>query len=101
MDFNTIRPIEPLWDSLTETKPATAADPAGSMFAAIFQKAIQDVRDTNAEQVYMEYQLSTGQLDNPAVLNTAIYKADTAAQLLLQMRNKVLDAYSELMRISL
>lgn len=101
MNFNTIRPIQPLWDPLAETKEVAASDPAGSLFAKVFQKAIQDVRDTNAEQVNLEYQLSTGQLDNPAALNAAIYKATTAAELLMQMRNKALDAYNELMRISL
>ena len=62
MEFTPIRPIEPLWAAPVEEKEAEAA-PAGSVFADIFRKAIQDVRDTNQEQVNLEYQLSTGQLD--------------------------------------
>ena len=34
-------------------------------------------------------------------MTTAITKASTAAELLMQMRNKAVDAYNELMRISL
>lgn len=49
----------------------------------------------------MEYQLSTGQLDNPADLTLATAKASNAAILLMEMRNKALDVYNELMRISL
>ena len=100
MELTPIRPIESLWDSTPEVKQ-TSSDPAGSLFAAVFQQAIQDVRDTNAEQVNLEYQLSTGQIDNPALLTTATSKATTAALLLMEMRNKALDAYNELMRISL
>lgn len=100
MEFTPIRPIEPLWKPDAAQPAETAADPARSLFAGIFQQAIDNVRQTNAEQVNLEYQLATGQLDNPALLTTAIYKAGTAAELLMQMRNKALDAYNELMRIS-
>ena len=100
MEFTPIRPIEPLWAAPVEEKEAEAA-PAGSVFADIFRKAIQDVRDTNQEQVNLEYQLSTGQLDNPALVTTATSKATTAALLLMEMRNKAIDTYNELMRISL
>ena len=56
------------------------------------------MRDTNQEQVNLEYQLSTGQLDNPADLTLATAKASNAAILLMEMRNKALDVYNELMR---
>ena len=101
MEFTPIRPIQPLFEPLSARPAQAAQDPARSMFASIFQQAIQNVRDTNAEQVNLEYQLSTGQIDNPALLTTAIAKASTAAELLMQMRNKAVDTYNELMRISL
>lgn len=99
MEFTPIRPIEPLW---TPAASQTGAqDPAQSLFASVFQSAIQNVRDTNAVQVDLEYQLATGQLDNPADLTLATSKATNAAILLMEMRNKAMDAYNELMRISL
>ena len=49
----------------------------------------------------LEYQLATGQIDNPALVTTAITKATTAVELLMQMRNHAVEAYNELMRISL
>ena len=101
MEFTPIRPIERLWDTAETQTAQSVNDPAGSVFANIFRQAIQNVRDTNAEQVNLEYQLATGQIDNPALLTTAISKATTAAELLMQMRNQALDAYNELMRISL
>lgn len=101
MEFTPIRPIEPLWDSLTQPAEKAGQDPAHSLFASVFQSAIQNVRDTNAQQVELEYQLATGQIDNPALVTTAASKASTAALLLMEMRNKAVDTYNELMRISL
>lgn len=101
MEFTPIRPVEPLWNSLTRPAQQTEENPAASMFAHVFQQAIQNVRDTNAQQVDLEYQLATGQIDNPALVTTATAKAATAAELLMQMRNKAVEAYNELMRVSL
>ena len=101
MEFTPIRPIEPLWTPAASQTGAQAQDPAQSLFASVFRSAIQNVRDTNAVQVDLEYQLATGQLDNPADLTLATSKATNAAILLMEMRNKAMDAYNELMRISL
>lgn len=103
MEFTPIRPIQPLWESSLGSQGTQEVqnDPANSLFAGIFRQAIQDVRDTNAEQVNLEYQLATGQIDNPALVSTATAKATAAAELLMQLRNKALDTYNELMRISL
>ncbi len=74
---------------------------SGNMFASIFQNAVQNVKDTDAEKVQVQYLLATGQLDNPAVANIAATKNELAVNLLIQLRNKALDAYSELTRISI
>lgn len=81
---------------------STLADAAGqSLFGSIFQSAIENVRQTDAEKTQAQYLLATGQLDNPAVLGIYATKAELASNLLIQLRNKALDAYSELTRISL
>ena len=72
-------PIQPLWT------PSLSAPKA----------------EENDQQVKLEYQLATGQIDNPALVTTAITKATTAVELLMQMRNHAVEAYNELMRISL
>ena len=66
----------------------------------IFSAAVQSVRETDAEKTQMEYLMATGQIDNPALLSIASTKAQLSAQLLVQLRNRALDAYNELMRIS-
>ena len=47
-----------------------------------------------------QYLLATGQLDNPAQVGIAAYKNEIAVSLLVQMRNKALDAYNELKNMS-
>ena len=55
----------------------------------------------DAKKVDLEYKLATGQLDNPAELTLAASNASNAALLLMELRNKALDVYNELMRVSL
>ncbi|MBQ9521239.1 MAG: flagellar hook-basal body complex protein FliE [Oscillospiraceae bacterium] len=66
----------------------------------IFGAAVNAVKETDAAKTQMEYLMATGQLDNPALLTIASTKAQLSVQLLVQLRNRALDAYNELMRIS-
>ena len=96
-----ISPIErltPITDGIRE--PGLAAENP-NMFLAVFQSAIDHVKETDAQKVEAEYLLATGQLDNPAELTIAQTQAAMSVELLVQLRNKALDAYSELMRISM
>ena len=96
-----ISPIErltPIADGIRE--PGLAAENP-NMFRAFCQSAIDHVKETDAQKVEAEYLLATGQLDNPAALMVASSKSELAVSLLVQLRNKALDAYSELTRISL
>ena len=82
-------------------RPGAGRTPAGTLFANVFQSAIDNVRETSAVQANLEYELATGQIDNPAEVTLAASKASTAAILLMEMRNKAVDTYNEIMRISL
>lgn len=74
---------------------------SGNMFGDIFKSAIQNVEETNAEKLEAQYLLATGQLDNPAELTIAASKSQLAVELLVQLRNKAVDAYKELTNINL
>ena len=69
-------------------------------FGSIFQSAIDYVKETDAEKNEAQYLLATGQLDNPAELTIAAAKAQIAVDLLVQLRNKALEAYNELKSIT-
>lgn len=100
-----LTPIErltPLTSINPEKKTQTAASPVEeSVFGAVFRSAINNVKETDAEYKEAQYLLATGQMDNPAMVMIAGSKSATAVDLLIQLRNKALDAYSELSRISL
>ncbi len=91
-------PLQPGAAEANRSKTGLVED---SPFAAIFKSAIQNVKDTDAEFVNDQYLLATGQLDNPAQIGISGYKYEIAVDLLIQMRNKALDVYSELSRLSI
>lgn len=96
--------IAPLWESMplstaNQTQSAQKSDPT-DLFGDVFTAAIDAVKETDAEKNQTQYLLATGQLDNPAALTIASTKAQLSVDLLVQLRNKALDAYNELMRLS-
>lgn len=94
--------IQPLWSWGEMPMSAAAEKPAGgSVFTDIFKSAVANVQETDSEVVELQTLMASGELDDPAKLTIADYKATVAVDLLVQLRNRALDAYSEIMRISL
>ena len=89
-----VQAISPLWEVFPSRGAAAAEKKEGgsSLFGEIFQ-----TEDTIAKQ---EYLLSTGQMDNPAQLMLDLYKGQVSMSVLVQLREKALNAYSELSRMS-
>lgn len=102
MDTN-IQRLTPLWEAFpnTEVQPAQQGGSGSTVFADVFRAAIENVRSTEDDVVKTEYLLSTGQLDNPAAMSLASSKAELAMSLLVELRERAMNAYSELTRISL
>lgn len=105
--MDRIAPIEKL-PSIAGVQPLQSKERTGlaeaaesGAFGAIFQNAIQNVKETDAEFTQAQYLLSTGQLDNPATAMIALSKEEMAVNLLIQLRNRALDAYQELSRLSI
>ena len=98
---DTIQKIAPPVQLGQEEESAVALDRIkDSSFGSLFGSLIQNVRDTDAEFTQAQYLLATGQLDNPVQVGIAGYKAEIAADLLIQMRNRALEAYNELKNMS-
>lgn len=74
---------------------------AGATFADILTSAVENVKTTDVEKNELEYLLAIGELDNPAELTIATTKAQTAVELLTQLRTRTLDSYNELIRMSI
>lgn len=97
--------INPLWDtlSLQSSQGVKSSERQGGLpvFEDVFRSAIDNVKQTDAEKNKAEYLMATGQLDNPSTLTIASSKAVLSVQLLVQLRNKALDAYNEVSRMSI
>lgn len=101
MSIQPINPILPLWGDTAAEGVSQPQDRQVSLFSDILQSAIDNVKETEAVKNDAEYRLATGQLDNPAELTVASTQWGASVELLVQLRTRALDAYSELMRISM
>lgn len=71
-------------------------------FGSIFQTALDNINQTNAylsDAENEEIKLSMGLTDNTHDLTIALSKASTALQYTVAVRDKLLEAYKELMQI--
>ena len=100
MEFQSITPIRPLQADSAQAAGGSSKT-RSTMFEDIFRSMVDNVKETDAAKNEAYYALATGQLYNPAQASIAATQAELSVSLLVQMRNKALDAYSELMRISL
>jgi flagellar hook-basal body complex protein FliE len=85
-------------ESVTGSSDETEVYDTG--FREVFEGLIKDVEQTEAIAEQDAYLLSIGQMEDPhtAMINAA--KAELTLSTMVQIRNKVLDAYSEIMRIN-
>ena len=86
------------------TSVPQAAQPRASSsvtpFHSMFEDALQNLNQANQVKDLDSQLLATGDVDDIAAVGIRAEKAEVAMQLLVQMRNKLLDAYQEIMRIN-
>lgn len=73
----------------------------GSAFHEIFNETVQNVKDTEKTLTNQQYLLATGQIEDAHTVMIAASQAQVAVDMLVQLRNKALESYNELMRINL
>lgn len=92
-----------LWNiggDLRETQTAPALNAEASLFKDIFKNTINQVKETQADVEHKQYLLSTGQLDDAHTLPIAEAKASLSVDVLITLRNKTLESYNELIKMS-
>jgi flagellar hook-basal body complex protein FliE len=78
---------------------AEAKTPSAGGFGDLLEKTIAEVNDAQIRADQAVEQLHTGQAKNIHEVMIALEKADISMRLMVQMRNKVVDAYQEIMRM--
>lgn len=101
-----IEPMSPLLmgtgvESISGNQQRVEGQIGGGLFQNVFKEAIGNVTQTEKELVDREYLLATGQIEDPHSVMVASSQAQLAVDMLVSLRNKALESYNELMRISL
>lgn len=86
--------------TLGNAQAIPGGDP-GSGFKNVLQDVINNVEETEAVTKVDAYNLAAGNMDDTHNMMINAAKADVALQTMVQLRNKVLDAYSEVMNTGL
>jgi len=92
ISINGPRPIGPP----AAPRPAGGASRGGEDFAALMRRELEKVSAMQSEADEKLKQLLTGQTQNLTEVFTAARKAEVAFGLLMEIRNKLVDAYQEL-----
>ena len=74
-------------------------EPSGKSFAATLKDAVMDVNTLQKKSDHMMQELATGKSKNIPEVLVAAEKADIAFKLMVQVRNKLIDAYQEILKM--
>jgi flagellar hook-basal body complex protein FliE len=80
---------------------ASPAQSSSKGFEDYLKDAVANIENLDAIKTEDAYNLAIGNVDDLAAIGINSQKYDLAVQLMVQMRNKLLDSYSEIMRISI
>ena len=100
MFITPIRSLDSIGD-IGAAKKVVSGHNGGSAFSDIFKEAVQNVKTTEADLSNQQYLLATGQIDDAHTVPAAAAKAQLSVELLSALRNKALEAYTEIIRISI
>jgi len=84
----------PIADSISKTAAK------GLPFQSIFEQALRNVEETDAVKRQDSINLAMGNVDNLAQIGINSEKATLAVQTMVELRNRVLEAYNEIMRLN-
>ncbi len=99
-----IEPIQPIKgiNQINElSKNEGAVEKGNGLFKSIFDNALNDYISAEKQVDEDIYKLSIGESDDVHNLMINTQKAELSLDLMIQLRNKTLDAYNEIMRMNL
>ncbi len=79
--------------------PKPASQTEGKSFRDLLLDSLDQVNRLQQEAAQGVEKVATGETDNLAEVFTAVRKADVAFSLLMEMRNKLVDAYREIQQM--
>ena len=104
MSINSITnaiPLPPPTPSLGLPATPATGGVGQSSFQDLLLESLREVNNMQQDAEKAVEQLSTGEDVNMAEVMTAVQKADISFRLMLQMRNKLVQAYNEIRQIQI
>jgi len=100
MDIQRLNALLSL-DTTLRKPEAPAQEQAGQSFADMLQSALQKVEQDQQVANDLGVKLATGEINDIAQVMIASERANLSLGLAVQVRNKVIEAYQEIMRMPL
>lgn len=101
MFIEPIQPIKGIYQINELSRNENTVEKGNSLFKSIFDNALNDYISAEKQVDEDIYKLSTGESDDVHNLMINTKKAELSLDLMIQLRNKTLDAYNEIMRMNL
>ncbi|MEN0058218.1 MAG: flagellar hook-basal body complex protein FliE [Bdellovibrio sp.] len=97
LDTGMVRDSKSL--SIEGPSATSSTSNTGKSFADTLKDAVSSVNDMQKASDKAMQNLATGKTDNVADVMIAAEKADIALKVMVQVRNKIIDAYQEVMKM--
>jgi flagellar hook-basal body complex protein FliE len=99
LSINGIQPGGPINPAGKTSSAGPATGPDGKSFQDMLLDSLDQVNKLQQEAAQGVEKVVTGQTDNIAEVFSAVRKADVAFSMLMEMRNKLVDAYREIQQM--
>jgi flagellar hook-basal body complex protein FliE len=94
-----ISPLNSILTNIGTTNTKSVTSTGDSSFPSIFSDIINNVKETEATALSENEKLLTGESDDIHTAMIASQKAEVAVNLAVQVRDKVINAYNEVMNM--
>ena len=99
LSLSTVRPTSPLESRAEAPQSGGVSSGSATSFSETLKDAIQSVNQLQKDADTKVQNLATGKSENLHETMIATEKADIALRLMVQVRNKIIDAYQEVMKM--
>ena len=87
-------------ETMRQKKQTESTDDGEATFFDVFESLVKNVKETDAQVQKDSIDLMLGDVDDLAQIQVNLEKAATAVDLLVTVKNKAVDAYNEIMRMT-
>ena len=89
------------WNAVGKNDETTGTEiGTKSVFQSVLEDTVQNVYDTQKDVEQKQYLLATGQLEDAHSLPIAQAKAELSLEVMISLRNKAMEAYNEILKMS-